>query len=124
MSVEFTVEVVGVEDFEGRMRRLDEAVQDDVQDALGQVAQRVVLRARELAPVRTGRLMQSIYAQIIAKWLVKVGCLVPYALFQEFGTRYVSPRYFLTRALAENANNLLSIIRVALQRAVEEAGGE
>jgi HK97 gp10 family phage protein len=124
MSVQFRVEVSGVEDFAAKMRTLDEAMQDCVQDALNQTGQAVVRRAQELAPVRTGRLMAGIYAQIIYKWVVKVGCMVPYALFQEFGTRYISPRYFLTRALVENASNFMFIVSAALERAAEEAGAE
>jgi HK97 gp10 family phage protein len=121
MSVEFKVEVGGIEDFSRKMRRLDEATQECVQDALNQTGQEVMRRARQLAPVRTGRLMQSIYAQMIYKWVVKVGCYVPYAFFQEFGTRYISPRYFLTRALEESRMQFLTIVAVALQRAAEEA---
>jgi HK97 gp10 family phage protein len=121
LSVEVKIEIGGVEDFARKMRRLDEAMRECVQDALNQTGQEVVRRARQLAPVRTGRLLQSIYAQMIYTWVVKVGCYVPYALFQEFGTRYISPRYFLTRALAETQTQFLTIIAVALQRAAEQA---
>lgn len=121
MSVGFRVEVGGIEDFGRKMRRLDEATQELVQEALNETGQEVMRRARQLAPVRTGRLMQSIYAQMIYKWVVKIGCYVPYAYFQEFGTRYIQPRYFLTRALEESRMQFLTIVAVALQRAVEEA---
>jgi HK97 gp10 family phage protein len=124
MSIQFRVELSGVEDFAAKMRALDEAMQNCVQDALNQTGQAVVRRAQELAPVRTGRLIAGIYAQIIYKWVVKVACMVPYALFQELGTRYISPRYFLTRALAENASNFMFIVSAALERAAEEAGAE
>ena len=124
MSVKFWVEVSGIEDFAEKMRRLDDATQEYVQDALNQTGQLVVRRAQELAPVRTGRLIASIYCKIIYKWVVKVACMVPYAIFQELGTRYIQARYFLTRALSENAMNFLSIVAVALQRAAEEASAE
>jgi len=122
LSVEFRIE--GAEDFARKMRKLDEATREYVQEALVQTAQQVMFRARQLAPVRTGRLMQSIYAEVIYKWVVKVGCYVPYALFQEFGTRYISPRYFLTRALQESAPKLVSIVNLALQHAIAEAAAE
>jgi HK97 gp10 family phage protein len=124
LSIQFRVELSGVEDFAAKMRTLDEAMQNCVQDALNQTAQQVVRRAQELAPVRTGRLVAGIYTQIIYKWVVKVACMVPYALFQELGTRYISPRYFLTRALAENANNFMFIVSAALERAATEVGAE
>lgn len=120
MSVEFTVEVDD-ENFSGKMEKLDEATQEYVQDALTQNAQEIMFRARQLAPVRTGRLIQSIYAQIVSQWVVKIGCYVPYALFQEFGTRFIQPRLFLTRALQESAPQLFSLISLALQRVTSEA---
>jgi hypothetical protein len=86
-----------------------------------QTAEEIVLRAQQLAPIKTGWLMQNIYARVINKYVVKVGCYVPYALFQEFGTGRVPPRYFLTRALQESAPKLLSILSLALQRAEAEA---
>jgi HK97 gp10 family phage protein len=121
LNVEFRVETDGVDDFARKMRRLDEATQEYVQDALNRTGQEVMHRARQLAPVKTGRLMQSIYAQMIYRWVVKVGCYAPYAYFQEFGTRYIQPRYFLTRALEESRMQFLTIVVAALQRAVEEA---
>jgi len=103
------------------MRTLDENTQAYVQDALNEVGQLVAARARQLAPVRTGLLISSIFAEIIYKWVVKIACRVPYALFQELGTRYIQPRFFLTRALEENRINFLTIIAAGLQRAADEA---
>jgi HK97 gp10 family phage protein len=123
LSVEFSLEI-DVQDFAEKMRKLDRVTQESVQQALMSIAEEVVLRARQLAPVRTGRLVQSIFAQVLSNWVVKIGCYVPYALFQEFGTRYIHPRYFLTRALAESASKLLSAISLALQRAADEASSE
>ncbi len=86
-----------------------------------QTANAVAIRARQLAPVRTRQLMQSIYAIGAAQWAVKVGAYAPYALFVEFGATHNQPRYFLTRALQESVPQLLSAISIAVQRAVEEA---
>jgi HK97 gp10 family phage protein len=120
LSLDFTLEI-DVKDVCASMEKLDQATQDYVQDALVQVAQAIVLRARQLAPVRTGQLMQSIYAIGAGQWAVKVGAYASYALFVEFGTSHIQPRYFLTQALQESAPQLLSAISVAIQRAVEEA---
>jgi len=120
LSLDFTLEI-DVEDFCASIEKLDKATQDYVQDALVQTAQAIALRARQLAPVRTGQLMQSIYAIGAGQWAVTVGAYASYALFQEFGTRHQQPRYFLTRALQESLPQLLSLIGLAVQRAVEEA---
>jgi HK97 gp10 family phage protein len=124
LSIQFRVELNGFEDFAAKMRTLDEATQDCVQDALNQTAQMVAIRAQELAPVRTGRLMSNIFPQVIYRWVVRVICRVPYAIFQELGTRYIAPRFFLTRALSEYASQFMFIVSAALQRAAEEASAE
>lgn len=125
MSFGFRVELSGIDDFAEKMRALDDYVQSCVQDAIVYMGEVVKARAQEFAPIRTGRLMQSITVQLIYKWVVKVACIgVNYAMFQELGTRYISPKYFLTRAIAENANNFMFIVQAALQRAAEEAGAE
>ncbi|MGD0072538.1 MAG: HK97-gp10 family putative phage morphogenesis protein [Candidatus Bathyarchaeia archaeon] len=121
MSIEFQVTIKGMEEFESKMGALDADMQDHISQALMQTAQEIVLRAKQLAPVKTGRLQSNIYPQAIDKYTVKVGCYVPYALFQEFGTRRIMPRLFLTRALQENAPKLVSFMSSALQQAVEEA---
>jgi HK97 gp10 family phage protein len=121
LSIEFRVTIEGVEDFVRKMSKLDEATKEFIRQALMETAEEIVLRAQQLAPVRTGWLMQNIYARIIDKCVVRVGCYVPYAFFQEFGTSRIPARFFLTRALQENASKLVSIMSLALQRAATEA---
>lgn len=115
MSVEFQVAVEGAEEFARKMEKLDLGTQEYIQQALVQTAEEIVLRAQQLAPIKTGWLMQNIYARVISKYAVKVGCYVPYALFQEFR------RHFLILALQESAPKLFSIMSLALQRAEAEA---
>lgn len=124
MSIEIRVEASDIEAFARKIRRLDKAMQEQVQQGLVQLAEDTMWRAKVLAPIRTGRLMQSIYAQVIYRWIIKVGCYVPYAYFQEFGTRYIQPRYFLTRALTETAPRLLSILQSSFEHATREAAVE
>jgi HK97 gp10 family phage protein len=121
LSVVFRITVEGAEDFARKMERLDLSTQNFIRQALMETAEDIVLRAQQLAPVRTGWLMQNIYARVIDKCVVKVGCYVPYAFFQEFGTSRIPARLFLTRALQENAPKLVSIMSLALQRAAAEA---
>lgn len=120
MSVQFNLTVQD-EDFKRKMERLPDSVRKYVQQALNQTAQTVMMRARQLAPVKTGRLMQSIYVEMVAEYTFKITCYVQYALFQEFGTRYIAPRYFLTRALQESRSEFLSIMGLNLQYALTEA---
>ena len=118
--IKFQVQVES-EDFQRKLNRLPESIRKWVQQALQQTAQTVQARARQLAPVRTGRLMQSIYVQMESEYAFKVVCYAPYALFVEFGTRYITPRYFLTRALQEASSQFLQVMSLNLQAALEEA---
>jgi HK97 gp10 family phage protein len=121
LSIEFQVTVEGAEDFARKMEKLDEVTQEFIRQALIETAEDIALRAQQLAPVKTGWLMQNIYARIIDKCVVRVGCYVPYALFQELGTSRLRARLFLTRALQENVPKFISIMSLALQRAAAEA---
>jgi hypothetical protein len=103
------------------MQYLPSYMQDEVYNALNSIGQDIVIKAKALAPVRTGRLLHSIYFQVTRDLVLKVGCYVPYAYFQEFGTSRIAPRQFLTRALLENAPRIVALIYAALQKAAEEA---
>jgi len=125
VSFGFRVELSDVDNFAEKMRTLDDSVQSCVQDTIVQVGEQVKAYAQELAPIRTGRLMQSITLQVIYKRVVKVPSIgVPYAMYQELGTRYISPKYFLTRAIADNATSFMHIILAALQEVADQAGAE
>lgn len=68
---------------------------------------RVQSRARELAPVDTGRLRASIVSSGLERdargAFVRIGTNVFYAGFVEFGTRYMAPQPYLRPALLEAA---------------------
>lgn len=72
-------------------------------------------RARYYCPVRRGVLRSSITARTDSRRLtwtvfcdpevfanIPTGAEEPYDLYVEFGTRYMSGRFFMTRAYAEN----------------------
>lgn len=120
MSIDFTVEI-NDQDFRDRLEKLDQTLQDSVQDALMQAANAIVLRARQLVPVRTGYLQSTIYGLVAGMWSVQVGAFASYAAFQELGTSCIQPRYFLSRALQEILPQLPSYISEAIQRSFEEA---
>jgi HK97 gp10 family phage protein len=120
LSVEVNVDVRDIDDFQNTMMRLDAAIRRGVQDALVQTAELVSIRAQDLAPVRTGRLISNILVVVVSMWIVRVVCRVPYAIFQELGTRHISPRLFMTRAMAEYAPQFMFIIQAALEGATLE----
>lgn len=121
MSISVTLDVTEGQDFDETMHSFDQWLNYYLQLALERNGQEVAFRARQYAPVRTGRLMQNIYAQAVATLAVKVFCNVPYAIFQELGTRFIEPRLFLTRALQESVPNLFSLLQLAIQQAAVDA---
>ena len=123
LSIAFNVST-NEQDFDAKMDALDQAMQDYIQDALEQTALAISVRAKQLAPVRTEHLMQEIYALIVGKWVVRIGCNVPYAIFQELGTRFIAPRLFITQAYQENVPKLFSLFTLAMQNAVAEASSK
>jgi len=117
------MDIGGIEDFRAKMMRLPEDIRHRVYEAMNSIAQDIVVRAKELCPIRTGRLMHSIYAHVSRDWTMKVGATAPYAIYQELGTRYIEPRVFLTEAIVENTPRLLSLMAEALKLAMQDAGG-
>ena len=111
----------GVEEFKSAMERFDSATQAHVQRQLTNWAADVKASAKQLAPVRTGRLRSSIYARVHG-WVVEVGAESSYALFVELGTRYMRARPYLSPAIQEHLPRLEQIICEAIDAAKAEAG--
>ena len=120
MSVETRLEVAGVEELKAKLEKVDSSLKRKVSDKLAEIGNLIRERARQLAPVKTGRLRASIYSQI-SDWTLTVGAKAPYARYLEFGTRWIRPRHFLLRAIEENQAKIDNAIRMAVSSAVSEA---
>ena len=121
MSIEMSCYVEGVEEFKQAMQTFDSNMQKHVHRQLESWAEKVKALARQLVPVRTGHLRNTIYAKI-REWTAEIGAEATYALFVEFGTRYMRARPYLFPAVRENLPNLEQIICDALEQAKVEAG--
>ena len=121
MSVEMSCYVEGVEEFRQTMQRFDSSMQKHVHLQLENWADNVKKLAQQLVPVRTGYLQSTIYAKI-REWVAEIGVESPYAVFVEFGTRYVRARPFLYPAIQEHLPRLERIVCDALEAAKVEAG--
>src|SRR5947209_18661968 len=87
---------------------LPQEIFEEVQNILQSGAQRVAERAREIVPVRTGRLRDSIAVEggievdaDEAFQPIAVVATAPYASFVEDGTSRMTPRPFLEPAMEE-----------------------
>jgi len=121
VSIEMSCYVEGVEEFKQAMQRFDSSMQKHVRGQLESWGEDVKTLARQLVPVRTGYLRNTIYAKI-REWIATVGVEASYACWVEFGTRYMRARPFLYPAIQEHLPRLERIICDALEAARMEAG--
>ena len=121
MSIEISCDIKGVEELQKAMRNFDSAMQKHVHRQLASWAADVKALAKQLVPVRTGHLRNSIYTKI-REWVAEIGAEATYALFVEFGTRRMRARPYLYPAIQQHLPRLEQIILDALDAAKTEAG--
>jgi HK97 gp10 family phage protein len=121
VAVEVSINIEGVEEFKAAMAKLDSGMQRHVHRQLVSWAADVKASARRIVPVRTGYLRSTIYAKI-KEWIAEIGAEATYAMFVEFGTRYMRARPYLYPAIQEHLPRLEAIISEAIEYAKQEAG--
>ena len=120
MSVEMEIHVNGLPELREKLNRLDGSMKLRVHEAMQFEADGMKNIARARCPVRTGRLRDSIYARV-KDWVLELGATAPYAIYQELGTRYISPREFLKNAVWLRMQSLVNRINRAIGDAIREA---
>ena len=120
MVVEIQCDIDGVEEFVVAMKRFDSGMQRRIHSQLASWAADVKALAKQLVPVRTGHLRDSIYAKI-REWVAEIGAEATYSVFVEFGTRYMRARPYLYPAIQKYLPRLEQIICDALEAAKAEA---
>jgi len=96
-------------------------MQRQVHRQLASWAADVKALAKQLVPVRTGHLRNSIYTSI-KEWVADIGAEAAYAYFVELGTRHMKAQPYLYPAIQEHLPRLEQIILEAIDRAKAEAG--
>lgn len=81
--------------------------------ALTQCGQLAEAHARELCPVDTGRLRDSIHYEVTEEGMT-LAAYAPYAEYVELGTHRTAPQPFLRPAMEQYAGELEQAIRAAL----------
>jgi HK97 gp10 family phage protein len=120
VGVEVSIDIEGVEQFKGAMAKLDSGMQRHIHRQLARWAADVKASARRIVPVRTGYLRSTIYAKIKG-WVAQIGAEATYAMFVEFGTRYMRARPYLYPAIQAHLPRLEAIISEAIEYAKREA---
>jgi HK97 gp10 family phage protein len=91
--------------------------------AVHQQAGNIVARsARSKAPTRTGRLRNSISATTTGSGAT-VTAGVPYARFQNYGTRFVRARRFMDNALDDNVDRVLDVYDREVDKQLDRVKG-
>jgi HK97 gp10 family phage protein len=121
MAVEVVLQVQGVEQFQAALSKLGISLQDYVRAKLSEWAELVKAEARAKVPVRTGYLQSTIYSQV-KDWVVRIGAEATYALFVEFGTRYMRAQPYIFPAVQKYLDQLEKMISEGIEAAKLGAG--
>jgi HK97 gp10 family phage protein len=89
-----------------RFNTLPREIRRRVSQALGETAQESASIARQLSPVDTGQLRDSIFYEQEGELRFAVGAAADYAQFVEEGTVYQEPQPFLRPAVELARKNL------------------
>lgn len=100
------IRVLGVEAASRGLEKLGEDAVKHVEKVLAAAAEECMSRARENAPVRTGRLRESIAVSRQDKLAYVVEASAPYAGYVEFGTSRQRPRRYMQTALLQTLQTL------------------
>ncbi len=84
--------------FTSRMPEIAARLPEAVAALVLEAAEAIVVLAKGLAPVRTGALRDSIAAELTGALTATVGTPITYAIYQEFGTRFMAAHPFLIPA--------------------------
>ena len=121
MSVDLEVDVHGIPELQRKLDRLDQGMRGRVDEALDFEVSAMQTRAQSLAPKRTGYLASTIVAVRVGEWTFKLMALAPYAVYVEFGTRFIQAKRFLSRALELGMLGLVQHVNRAIEDAIREA---
>jgi HK97 gp10 family phage protein len=88
---------------------------------VAKAAAMMVAEARRLAPVRTGRLRDSITARQLGPMSWEVSAEAPYAFFVEYGSRGRPARPFFRPAFEKTAAKFRDLAVVELNAAIDRA---
>ena len=102
LSIRLEFDLTIVEGADPTMNQTIGEIQQEARTILEDGGAQIVEDARRLAPVKTGALMQSIYYQVDDVTGLTVGATVPYAVYQEYGTRRMAAHAFLLPSINEH----------------------
>ncbi len=121
MGVNVSIEIEGIEEFKAAMAKLDSGMQRHVFRQFVNWAEDVKALAKRYVPVRTGYLRSTIFA-VVSGWVARIGAEATYAMYVEFGTRYMRAQPYLYPAIRTYLRSLEAIISEGIEAAKQEVG--
>jgi len=114
--MEVKVEIIGIERLTSRIEKAVNSLDERIMEGLEIVGENIVADAKAFAPVKTGRLRDSIGKKIVNREL-EVYAEAEYAAYVEFGTSRMRPQPFLRPAFEINRHNLIGVLKGELRKA-------
>jgi len=113
----------GVEETIRHMKDFSNDVQKEVIDGMDAVTSKVLADGKNIVPVDTGKLKESMRRRITRKrvWFTgTVGAYRKYAYYVEFGTRFMSAQPYLWPAVTQNREFILAKLGRHIDSAIEK----
>jgi hypothetical protein len=123
MSVTIKVQVKGVEELANLLQeKLPSALDEYVSNSMQGVGILMQYDAQLRAPKKTGYMASQITFEMLPyhQWAFRLIGRAPYTLYQEFGTRYIAPRMFMTQALQTYRDQMVSAVRDGVSHAISD----
>jgi len=114
--MEVHVEIIGIERLTARIDKAVNSLDPKINEGLRIVGENIVNDARMIAPVKTGRLRDSIGAIVYGN-ILEVHAGAEYAAYVEYGTSLMTPRPFLRPAFEMNRADLIAVLKGELREA-------
>ena len=112
--MEVHVEIAGIERLTARIDKAVTSLDPKIQEGLRIVGENIVADAKAFAPVKTGRLRDSINGIVYGNML-EVHVEAEYAAYVEYGTSRMMPRPFLRPAFEINRPDLIAVLKGELR---------
>ena len=121
MSLSYSFEVSGVEEFTLAMDVFSEEIRSQVREVFHELGANMKEFARAIVPVRTGYLQSTIYYRTV-EWEITVGARALYAGYVEYGTRYMASQAYLGPAFDFYEPQVVALMVYAIEEAKLAAG--
>lgn len=121
MSIKWSVKAEGYEDYSLALEALADDLPIDVQDALHSIGVEMKETSRAIVPVRTGYLRSTIHFRT-RPWYIEFGAYAEYAIFVEYGTRFMSAQPFIEPTIRYYEPFMTGVLYYAVDTAARRNG--